>query len=136
LTEKKNNLTVIDLDVYNPHKSKDEKYKEMEEDEYGVGLFKRIMEIDDLEDLEDCIIVQTPSGGYHIYTSYLEDLLNTNDILLKIDVRNDGGCIFFTNDHQIIKCSNDVDDQVSKFFLRLINDFNSSSANLKEVLTG
>jgi hypothetical protein len=108
LTEKKNNLTVIDLDVYNPHKSKDEKYKEMEEDEYGVGLFKRIMEIDDLEDLEDCIIVQTPSGGYHIYTSYLEDLLNTNDILPKIDVRNDGGCIFFTNDHQIIKYSNDV----------------------------
>jgi hypothetical protein len=93
LTGAKNNLTVIDLDLYNPHKPKDDKYKDMDEYEYGIGLFKKLIEIDDFEELDDCIVVQTPSGGYHIYGEYFKDLPNTNDILPKIDIRNDGGCI-------------------------------------------
>ena len=129
LTGAKNNLTVIDLDVYNPHKSKDDKYKDMDEDEYGVGLFKKLMEIDDFDELDDCIVVQTPSGGYHIYTAYNQDLPNTNDILPKIDIRNDGGCIFFTNEHQIIKYSNDVDTLVGKFFLQNVEDYKLKKEN-------
>ena len=132
LTGEKNNLTVIDLDVYNPNKQKDEKYKNMNEDEYGVGLFKRLMEIDELDELEDCIVVQTPSGGYHIYCEYLKELPNTNDILPKIDVRNDGGCIFFTVDHKIMKYSNDVDTQVSKSFLRECNEYKSKKDNAEK----
>jgi hypothetical protein len=62
----------------------------MDEDEYGVGLFKKLMEIDDFDELGDCIVVQTPSGEYHIYGEYFKDLPNTNDILPKIDVRNNG----------------------------------------------
>jgi hypothetical protein len=77
-TGMKNNLTVIYLDVYNPHKPKDDKYKDMEEDEYGVGLFMKLMEIDDFE-LDDCIVIQTPSGGYHIYGEYFKEVPITNE---------------------------------------------------------
>jgi len=98
----------------------------MDEDEYGVGLFKKLMEIDDFDELDDCIVVQTPSGGYHIYGEYFKELPNTNDILPKIDIRNDGGCIFFTNEHQIIKYSNDVDTQVNRSFLQSIKEYKST----------
>ena len=47
----------------------------MEEVEYGVGLFKKLVEIDDFDELDDCIVVQTPSGGYHIYGEYFKELM-------------------------------------------------------------
>ena len=101
----------------------------MYEDEYSVGLFKKLLEIDDFGELDDCIVVQTPSGGYHIYGEYFKDLPNKNDILPKIDIRNDGGCIFFTNEHQIIKYSNDVDTQVNRLFLQSIKEYMSTKVN-------
>lgn len=124
LTGQKNNLTVIDLDVVNVNKENDKKYKNMKEDEYGIGLFKKPMEIDSFDELEDCIVVQTPSGGIHIYTDYMPELENKNGILPKIDIKNDGGCIFFTTDHKVLHYSEYTDAMVSRVFNDAVKNYN------------
>lgn len=131
LTGEKNNLTVIDLDTYNSNKAKDKKYEGMKKDEYGVGLFKKLMNIDEFDELDDCVVVLTPSGGYHIYTTYLKELLNTNDLLPKIDIRNDGGCVFFTTDHQIIHYSKHISNKTSHSFLKAIHSFKSTKQSVE-----
>jgi hypothetical protein len=119
LTGKVNNLTVIDIDVIKPKDGN--KYDNYKKDEYGLGLFLKIMEVSSLEALASCTachIIKSTSGGYHIYTKYLENLPSGNNVLPKIDIKNDKAGIIFTSKHEVISLSRDpsggIDDYIAK----------------------
>ena len=119
LTGKVNNLTVIDIDIIKPKDGN--KYDNYKKDEYGLGLFLKIMEVSSLEALASCTachIIKSTSGGYHIYTKYLENLPSGNNVLPKIDIKNDKAGIIFTSKHEVISLSRDpsggIDDYITK----------------------
>ena len=80
ITGEINNYTVIDCD-------KDKKT--------GKCSFQQI--IDDFPFFKEyCLIVETQSGGFHIYCDYnntLKTTTNVSDYYPLVDIRNDGGCV-------------------------------------------
>jgi hypothetical protein len=126
LTGKANNLTVIDIDVIKPKDGN--KYDNYKKDEYGLGLFLKIMKVSSLEALASCTachIIKSTSGGYHIYTEYLENLPSGNNVLPKIDIKNDKAGIIFTSKHEVISLSRDpsgrIDDYITKEVQKVIS---------------
>ena len=84
LTGKNSNISVIDLD-----KNK----------ETGEGIEENIFcksfgsEPKDWYENLGAVVVKTPSGGYHLYYQYEEQLIHGQDAESNIDIRNDGGLI-------------------------------------------
>lgn len=47
-------------------------------------------------DIKDAFVVETPSGGWHIYFKYTDDLISTNDTYLEFnDIQVNGKCAIF-----------------------------------------
>jgi hypothetical protein len=78
LTGKKNNITVVDIDYH--------KFKE------DSRFVKELGGIDYIKSL-DTFIVKTPSGGFHIYYEYDQDIYTTQNSEHQVDIRNDGAYI-------------------------------------------
>jgi len=78
ITGYRNNITVVDLD-----------FKEVPEDDhsfiekFGTKFIKTF----------NTFTVKTPSGGYHLYFKYDSEIRQTQNKLLGIDIRNDGGYV-------------------------------------------
>lgn len=79
----KNNITVVDLDLYTKKNKVYNKDKCLFINEYGHEFIKYF----------DTYTVKTPNGGYHLYFKYDKDIKQTQNGILNIDIRNDGGYI-------------------------------------------
>lgn len=75
-----NNIIVVDLDFY-----KDDFYND--DDNLFIKTFKNFVE------LFNTYTVKSPNNGYHLYFEYDEDIKQTSNEKLKIDIRSDGGYI-------------------------------------------
>ena len=71
LTGEKNNITVVDFDT----------------EESYINILKLCPEIAEYKTTKT-------RKGYHVYFKYDKDITQTTDILPKVDIRNDGGCVF------------------------------------------
>lgn len=129
LTGKTNKITVIDIDVIKPKDGN--KYDNYKYDEYGLGLFLKIMEVSSLNALASCTachIIKSTSGGYHIYCKYLESLPSGNNVLPKIDIKNNRAGIIFTSKHEVISLCRDpngIDDYIAKEIQKAIPESKS-----------
>jgi hypothetical protein len=129
LTGKTNKITVIDIDVIKPKDGN--KYDNYKYDEYGLGLFLKLMEVSSLNALASCTachIIKSTSGGYHIYCKYLESLPSGNNVFPKIDIKNDKAGIIFTSKHEVISLCRDpngIDDYIAKEIQKAIPESKS-----------
>lgn len=111
LTGKINNIMVVDIDAY-----------KMDQENILLKEYSNYLDI-------DTYIVKTPSGGYHLYFEYDEDLKQTASNI-HIDIRNNGGYIvmegsYFNNnqylcykDKQITAIPKDFKDFLMKYIYK------------------
>jgi hypothetical protein len=109
LTGKISNVIVVDVDFY-----------KMEDDNIFLVEFKDFLKIKTL-------IIKTPSGGYHLYFNYDEDLYNVASNI-QVDIRSDNGYIVFPpseiegNKYEIISDKDiiDVSENLKEFLLKYV----------------
>lgn len=64
-------------------------------DDTNLGRTNEWFNKNNFDPTVDAFTVSTPSGGYHIYFKYTDDLVNTNSKYLDNDIQINGKCVIF-----------------------------------------